>query len=95
MVSEKLIEKKLTLQVKKMGGIAVKLVSPYHRGLPDRMILLPGGYTAFAELKSTGKTPTPLQRTAMTGLRDLGFFVEVIDSLESLSRFIDSLPQNR
>ena len=52
---EKQIENKLTLMVKKAGGIAVKFVSPSLAGIPDRLVLLPDGVIAFVELKAPGK----------------------------------------
>ena len=59
---EKEIEQRLVQAVKDMGGIAPKFVSPGLDGVPDRLILLPGGHMAFAELKAPGQTPRPLQR---------------------------------
>ena len=45
---EKQIENKLTMAVKKNGGIALKLVCPSFAGMPDRLILLPDGHIGFA-----------------------------------------------
>lgn len=90
-MNEKLIEKKLRESVKKMGGIAVKFASSYHRGIPDRIVLMPGGEISFVELKSTGKKPTTLQRKAIEELTGLGFRVEVIDDQEGLKQFLNSL----
>jgi len=53
-------------------------------GLPDRLVLLPGRVLFFAELKSTGKKPTLLQKKTHERLRLLGFDVYVIDTLELL-----------
>lgn len=90
-MNEKLIEKKLREAVKRRGGMAVKLYSAYHTGLPDRLVLMPDGKASFAELKTTGKKPTRLQELAMTELRKLGFKAEVVDSQESLDKFIEEL----
>lgn len=60
MKHEKEIEEKLRLSVKEHGGIALKFTSPGFDGMPDRLILLPNGKMAFAELKSLGKKPRPL-----------------------------------
>ena len=46
---EKTIEKKLISETKAIGGIAPKLVSPGFDGMPDRMVLLPGGRIGFVE----------------------------------------------
>ena len=59
---EKIIEQKLTMMVKKCGGICPKFVSPGFDGVPDRIVLFPGGCAGFVELKSPGKTMRPLQR---------------------------------
>lgn len=90
-MNEKLIERKLRESVKKMGGIALKLVSPNHRGVPDRLVLMPGGKVSFAEIKTTGKKPTPLQVKSIEMLRELGFEVEVIDSQDGLDKFLEGL----
>ena len=36
------------------GGVCLKWTCPGHRGVPDRMILFPGGIIAFVELKRPG-----------------------------------------
>ena len=87
---EKTIEKKLTTAVKKAGGIAPKFVSPSFAGMPDRLILLPDGKFAFAELKA-GESPRPLQKARHRLLRSLGFRVYVIDSVEQIGGMIDEL----
>ena len=47
---EKAIEQKLSLMVKKRGGICPKFVSPGYDGMPDRIVLLPGCHFAFVEV---------------------------------------------
>ena len=58
---EKTIEQHLVKAVKNSGGIAPKLVSPGFDGIPDRLVLLPGGKIGFVEVKVPGKEPRPLQ----------------------------------
>lgn len=48
---EKEIEKKLTNIVKRHGGLCLKWVCPGWSGVPDRIVLLPGGKVIFVELK--------------------------------------------
>lgn len=76
---------------KKAGGIAPKFVSPSFAGMPDRLILLPDGKFAFAELKAPGESPRPLQKARHRLLRSLGFRVYVIDSVEQIGGMIDEL----
>lgn len=93
--SEKLIEAKLREAVKKRGGIAIKLLSQFHRGLPDRILLLPGGKAVFVETKSTGKKPGALQRKAHQTLRALGFDVYIIDSTKAVEDLMQLLDLER
>lgn len=88
---EKTIENKLTVAVKKAGGISVKFVSPSFDGMPDRLVLLPDGIIAFVELKAPGKRPRPLQDARHRLLRSLGFKVYVIDSIEQIGGLLDEL----
>ena len=88
---EKQIENKLTMVVKKNGGIALKLVCPSFAGMPDRLILLPDGHIGFAELKAPGKKPRPLQLSRHRLLRELGYRVYVIDDPKQIGGMIDEL----
>lgn len=85
---ERDIETYLRDQVKTAGGIAYKFTSPGNAGVPDRLVLLPGGRVVFVELKAPGKQPTPLQRRQQKRIRDLGFPVLVLDSKEGIDEFI-------
>ena len=85
------IEKKLVLKVKAKGGIAPKFVSPGYAGMPDRLVLLPGGVFAFAELKAPGMKPRPLQVARHQMLRSLGFKVYVIDGTEQIEEVLNGL----
>lgn len=78
--SEKVFERTLSKYVNDKGGIAVKLLSQFVNGLPDRMYLLPGGRALFVEFKSTGKKPTRIQEHIIGRIRKLGFTVLVLDS---------------
>ena len=89
--SEKQIEHTLTLMVKARGGIAPKFVSPSFAGMPDRLVLLPGGVFAFAELKAPGMKPRALQLARHRLLRDLGFKVYVIDGIEQIEEVLNEI----
>lgn len=88
---ERDIEKYLREQVKKIGGRAYKFESPGHAGVPDRLVLLPGGRSAFIELKAPGKKPTPLQVAQGKKIASLGFTVLVIDSKQGVDEFIEKI----
>lgn len=88
---EKQIESQLVSQVKKIGGIAPKFVSPGFAGMPDRLVLIPDGHIAFVELKAPGKKPRPLQLARHRLLRLLGFRVYVIDRAEQIGGMLDEI----
>ncbi len=90
-MKEKDIEQALIIQVRHRGGLCPKWVSPGLDGVPDRLILLPGGRMAFAELKAPGKKPRPLQKCRMEQLRALGFQVYVIDNTEQIGGVLDEV----
>lgn len=89
--SEKIIEVKLREAIKQRGGLALKILSQFHAGLPDRLVLLPEGRAFFVELKSTGEKPRLLQRKAHSVLQTLGFQVYVIDTTEKLQKLLNSI----
>ena len=78
------IERKLTSAVKARGGLCPKFVSPGWDGVPDRIVLLPGGKLGFVELKAPGQKLRPLQRRRREQLECLGFRVFVIDGVEQI-----------
>ena len=90
-MQEKTIERKLTLMVKKQGGICPKFVSPGFDGMPDRIVLLPGGNMAFVEVKAPGKKPRALQPSRHTLLQKLGFRVFVLDAEEQIGGILDEI----
>lgn len=85
---ENVIEAYLRDRVKTIGGKAYKFVSPGNSGVPDRLVLLPGGKCIFVELKAPGKVPTPIQIQQHRKIRALGFIVLVIDSKDKVDEFI-------
>ena len=83
---ESTIESVLVREAKRLGGMALKLVCPGTAGIPDRLVLGPGGHIAFVELKAPGRVPSLLQEYRAARLRQLGFRVETVDSVEDARR---------
>lgn len=69
---EKQIETKLVRGIHAMGGRAYKFVSPGNGGVPDRLIVLPGGRIVFAELKAESGRLSRIQQARIEELRRLG-----------------------
>jgi hypothetical protein len=89
--SEKATEKLLNEEVKKLGGWSIKLSAAFISGLPDRLVLLPGGHLYFVEMKSERKKPSAIQKIIHKKLAGLGFPVLVIDTKEKVINFINTL----
>ena len=88
---ERQIEQALVAAVRKRHGLCPKWVSPGWDGVPDRIILLPGGRIGVAELKAPGRMPRALQLHRKAQLEQLGFRVYVIDSREQIGGVLDEL----
>lgn len=71
-MQEKQLECRLTQGLKAMGGKAYKFVSPGNAGVPDRIVILPGGVVLFAELKADGGRLSKYQTLQIDALRRLG-----------------------
>ena len=88
---EKTIEKKLSDEVKKRGGLAPKFTRPGFDGIPDRIVLMPYGRMAFVEVKAPGKAPRPLQEARHRMLRQLGFRFYVLDDESEIGGILDEI----
>lgn len=86
--SESDIERRLVAEVRKAGGMCLKFTSPSTRGVPDRIVLMPGGVMRFVELKAPGRKPTRLQRIMHERIMALGFRVAVVDSQEGIREVV-------
>lgn len=88
---ESVIEAKLAKQAKKMGGLALKFTSPGFAGMPDRLVLLPGGGCGFVEVKARGAIPRPIQTARHEMLRSLGFQVHVLDDDKRIEEILHAI----
>ena len=88
---ERDIEGKLAKVVRQLGGMCPKLVCPGFDGMPDRLVLLPGGRIAFVEVKAPGRKPRPLQEKRHKQLRELGFPVYVLDDPEQIPEIMNEV----
>lgn len=87
-ILERDIERKLRLLVAKHGGHCLKWVCPGWSGVPDRIILLPGGRIYFVELKRPkGGKYSALQDKWRDWLLKLGFTYWRIKDQEQLDTF--------
>jgi hypothetical protein len=96
-VKESEIERHLEARVNFLGGECQKLDSRGRKGRCDRIVTFPmsqskgdpRAHTFFVELKKPGERPDPHQRHEHKRLRDRGFVVLVLDSIEAIDEFLE------
>lgn len=90
---EKTVEAALRKAVEDEGGLCLKWVCPGHTGVPDRMILFPGGVIAFVELKRPGAKVKAggLQEWWREKLTGLGFSCCEISTVEQAAQLASQL----
>lgn len=82
------LEAKLKRKIEALGGQCFKWVSPGKKGIPDRIIFLPGGRIFLVETKWGKNGLSPQQRLIHKILHSLGIQVHVIGTEEQLNTFI-------
>lgn len=88
---EKYVEQALVKAVRNKGGLALKFISPGLDGVPDRILLFPGGKIAFVETKADGMKLRPLQVRRKRQLEELGFSVYCIDRIEQIGGIVNEI----
>lgn len=91
--SESEIEAYLVKSVKNKKGLCMKWTSPGNAGVPDRIVIAPGGDIYFVELKAEGKRDnlSPLQKNFIQKLENLNCVVRVIASFQEVDEFIEEV----
>ena len=89
-VSEKAIEAYLVRKVKDLGGVCLKYSNPGVVGYPDRVVLLPGGFVVWVELKSKGRKPNRVQQLRIDQLRAMGHNVAVVDGKDQVDLLLQA-----
>lgn len=87
-MNEKHVEQALVRRVRQLGGRAYKWVSPGNRGVPDRIVILPGGRVLAVEVKRPGGKTTRLQDREIARINGLGVRALVVDSIEAIDQLI-------
>lgn len=82
------IERELVERVRAAGGACYKWVSPGNAGVPDRIVIMPGGRVWFVELKTDTGQLRPLQKRQLSRLRALGCDLAVLRGMEGLEEFM-------
>lgn len=90
-MTEKQVEQRLVNGVKALGGSAYKFVSPGNVGVPDRLVVMPGGRVFFVELKTDNGRLSKMQARQMERLMELRQQVECLHGRGDVDRFLKKL----
>ena len=89
-VRENKVEKYLDKEVKKLGGLTRKWVSPGRDGVPDRICIL-NGSVMFVEVKTVDGKLSPTQEREQQRLRDAGAAVFTVYGEEGVDEWVQSI----
>lgn len=92
---EKNVEAYLVKEIHKLGGKAYKFVSPAHRSVPDRIILMPNGRLWFVEVKRSGGKLTPLQEQELDRLEAYGQKTFICYGRDGVDHFLRNVKNGR
>ena len=93
-VRERTVEQHLVNALEKCGLPCIKYANAAS-GMPDRLVLLPGGRVWWVELKTHGGSLSDLQKYQHQKLRQLGHNISVVWSTEQADELVKSLTDNR
>ena len=88
-MKESEIERKLGKGVEQLGGLYYKWTSPNLPGVPDRIVILPGGRVIFVELKTEIGRLANIQKWVIGEMQKRGADVRVIKGLPEAMRFLE------
>ena len=88
---EREIEAYMGRELRAMGCLWYKFVSPGARGVPDRILILPDGKILFVELKAENGYLDPLQVRQIERLKSWGQQVRVIRGMDGAQKFVAGL----
>ncbi|WP_295280405.1 VRR-NUC domain-containing protein [Veillonella sp.] len=87
--TEKEIEKRMTDKLKNLGCLVYKFISPNNAGVPDRIVIYPGGRVDFIELKTLSGRLSPLQAAQIDKLKRKGANVDVVVGLAGADDYVE------
>ena len=87
-MKEAQLEKIFVDGIKDLGGWAIKMNPAGLRGIPDRLVLLPGGLVFFVELKIKTGRLAPWQVMIHMKLEKLGFRVHTVWDRDQVYSFL-------
>lgn len=88
---ESTIEARLVREVRKLGGLCYKFTSPGSPGVPDRIVILPGGRVVFVELKTEIGRLAKIQKWQIEELEKRGAEIRVLKGMDQVLAFLEEV----
>ena len=88
---EKNIERRFVNGIRTLGGKAYKLNCSGNSGMPDRIVILPGGKIMFVELKTDYGKLTAFQEMRIKELCKLGAKVWLLSGMQEVENFLNRI----
>jgi hypothetical protein len=90
-MTEKGIERRMCELVRKRGGLTYKFESVNAPGVPDRIVITPGGAVWFVELKVDNGRVSRMQKWQQDALKAHGANVRVVRGMDDMTGFVDEV----
>lgn len=87
------IERRLGREIKRLGGLYYKFTSPNLPGVPDRIVIMPGGRIIFVELKTETGRLANVQKWVISEMQARDADVRVIKGWPEAQAFLAELKQ--
>jgi hypothetical protein len=94
-MNESRLEQRFVKDVKDLGGWALKFISPGNAGVPDRLVILPGGQVVFVELKTKDGKLSAVQDQQIYRMRLKGVKVLVLYGQKDIDGFLNTFFRER
>ena len=86
-MKEKAIEEYFVKHMQQCGALCYKFTSPGTDGVPDRIVILPGGAVLFVEVKADGGVLSAIQKREHDRLRAQGASVYTLTGISEVQTF--------
>lgn len=91
-VKETVVEKYLDAEVRRRGGFTVKLQPKGYKGIPDRLVVLPGRMLVVEVKRPRGGVTAALQFWWRDRFQALGHEAHIVRNTREVDEVLDALP---
>lgn len=88
---EKEIERRMGDMLKRRGCMYLKFESPGAPGVPDRIVITPGGRIVFVELKTQVGRLSKIQEWQIERMRQVGADVRTVKGWDAAKAFVEEV----